>query len=99
MIKTIDIAWLGGLLEAEGWFGFTSVDKYPAISIAMIDEDIIDRVSDIWDTRISRQRNMWKVQINGAYAIQWMMTLFPFFGRYRKDTITRVVKGWRNYSS
>ncbi|KKL50069.1 hypothetical protein LCGC14_2309220 [marine sediment metagenome] len=97
MIKTIDIAWLGGLLEAEGWFGFTSVDKYPAISIAMTDEDIIVRVSDMWNTRVTRNRNKKVTKVNGSRAIMWMMTLFPFFGRHRKDAIIEVIKGWRGY--
>ena len=98
MIKITEIAWLGGLLEAEGWFGFTSKDRYPAISIAMTDEDIIVRVAAIWDTRITRNRNKWVTKINGSRAIQWMMTLLPFFGRHRRSTIARVVKGWREYS-
>ncbi|KKM86268.1 hypothetical protein LCGC14_1280670 [marine sediment metagenome] len=97
MVKLKDIAWLGGLLEGEGCFGF-SEKKYPNISVGMTAEDTITKVADMWDVRIHKSRNCWKTQINGAYAISWMMTLYPFLGRCRKDTITEIIKFWRNFS-
>jgi len=54
-----DIAWIAGLLEGEGYFGIDnrSKDRYevsntppsPFIKISMVDEDIIERLSQLLD--------------------------------------------------
>ncbi len=97
MIKMKDIAWLGGLLEGEGCFGL-SEKKYPNIALLMTAEDTVTKVADIWNVRIYKSRNCWKIQINGAYAIMWMLTLYPFLGKCRQKVIADIVKFWRSYS-
>ena len=97
MIKTIDIAWLAGILEGEGYFNLKQ-GKYPQIGLDMTSEDIVTRVSDMWDTRITRYRNRWITQVRGAYAIQWMMTLYPFLGKHRREAVVDVIKFWRGYT-
>ena len=96
MIKITDIAWLGGLMEGEGSFYLRS-GKYPNISVGMTAEDTITKVANMWDTGISHRGNMWKAELNGIRAIMWMMTLFPFLGRNRKNTIVEIVRFWREY--
>ena len=97
MARTKDIIWLGGLLEGEGYFGLQD-KKYPIISVNMTAEDTINKVSDMWNRRVLHHGNIWRTQICGPYAIQWMMTLFPFLGRCRKDVIIDIVKFWKEYS-
>ena len=97
MIKMKDIAWLGGILEGEGCFRLHT-GKYPMISIGMTAEDTIIKVADMWGTRIYRHRNMWETQITGAYAIQWMLTLYLFLNKNRRGIIVEAVKFWRKYS-
>jgi Fe-S cluster biosynthesis and repair protein YggX len=58
-LKETDIAWIAGLLEGEGYFGIDnrSKDRYevsntppaPFIKISMVDEDIIERLSQLLD--------------------------------------------------
>ena len=95
MIKTIDIAWLGGLLEGEGCF-MLARRRHPAISLAMTSEDTVIRASVLMKTKASQNKTMWRMQVNGIYAIQWMMTLYPFLGRRRKSTITEIIRYWKN---
>ena len=95
-IKLVDIAWLGGLIEGEAWFGFTK-RKYPIIRIKMTSEDTIAKVATIWNTRVYHLRNTWQTEVNGVDAIQWMMTLYSFLDKCRKEKITRIIKYWREH--
>ena len=45
-IKVKDIAWLGGLLEEEGWFGL-HLGHYPSISLGMTDEDTVVKAATL----------------------------------------------------
>ena len=96
MIKTTDIAWLGGLLEGEGSFYLRS-GKYPNIKVGMTDEDTIIKVAAMWKTRVCHHGNIYKADVNGIAAIQWMMTLFPFLNRNRRSNIIKIIKFWREY--
>ncbi len=91
---TKDIIWLAGLLEGEGYFGL-SEGKYPKIALGMTDEDIIVRASALINARVCRQKNMWITQVNGAYAIQWMMTLYTLLGKRRRECIREIIKVWK----
>ncbi len=91
------IAWLGGLLEAEGFFGLND-GKYPMISLLMTDKDVVEKVAAIWDTRVCHRKNLWTTTVWGIKAVSFMMTLYPFLGRCRKDTITEIIRFWKNYN-
>ncbi|KKK68941.1 hypothetical protein LCGC14_2197880 [marine sediment metagenome] len=95
-IKMKDVAWLGGLLEGEACFRLAQ-GKYPTISIGMTAEESIIKVADMWGTRIHRHRNAWVTQVHGAYAIQWMLTLYSFLNKNRRGIIVEAVKFWQKY--
>ena len=94
MVEITEIAWLGGLLEGEGWF-YLGGGKYPRIGIEMTAEDTINKVSDMWDTRVTRHRNLYVTSVNGFKAIKWMMLLLPFFGKCRRENIASIIKVWK----
>lgn len=96
MVETIvNIAWLGGLLEGEGYFVINSKKKYPRIGIEMTSEDVIARVAAMWDSRVTRHRNLYVTNVNGFRAIRWMMSLLPFLGKCRKEKIASIIKIWK----
>ena len=98
MVKRDDIIWLAGLLEGEGWFSI-SQKKYPLIGIFMTNEDVIVKVAELWDKNINRgvgsSKNGWRTQINGPYAIAWMMTLYPFLSKCRRKRIVEIIEFWK----
>ena len=94
-IKTIDIAWLAGLLEGEGCF-LVIRGKYPAIAVGMTDEDIIRRVAVMLKTEVSHSGNMYTTQISGFCAIPWMMTLYTLLGKRRREKIAKMIQLWKN---
>ena len=99
MIKRDDIIWLAGLLEGEAWFGLNirKRGKYPVIALSMTDEDVVVRVSNMWDTRVYRSRNCYVTRITGVRAIQWMMTLCTLLGKRRREKVISVIKVWRDH--
>ena len=97
MIKIKDVAWLGGLLEGEGSFYLRS-GKYPNIKLAMTDGDTVVKAAVMMKSKICRQGNIWRTDVNGIAAIQWMMTLFPFLNRNRRNNIIKIVRFWREYA-
>ncbi len=97
MVKRDDIIWLAGLLEGEGWFGLRE-GKRPILVLAMTDEDVVAEVATIWGASYYRYRTIWRTQINGVVAIQWMMTLCTLLGKRRKETVIGIIKYWRDNS-
>ena len=95
-MKVKDIAWLGGLLEGEGCFSLKK-DKYPRISLAMTDEDVIVKAASLMKikTMVYHHKNVWSFHIHGSYAIQWMMTLYPLLSKRRREKVASIIKFWR----
>ena len=97
MIKTIDIAWLGGLLEGEGYFGLNN-GKYPIITLNMTDEDTVVKAAVMMGVKVNHYRNYWTTNACGARAIGWMIALYPFLGKRRKEKVAKVIRFWREYT-
>jgi len=83
-------------LEGEGCF-ILNHGKYPSIILGMTSGDTVTRASNIWRGTVRRNKTMWLTQVNGTYAIAWMMTLFPFLGKCRQDSVTNIIKFWKEY--
>lgn len=110
MRRIQDIAWLGGLLEGDGTFTTmrrrTRQGQYPAIRLAMSDEDTIKRAAKVAGvgrvygpyTRAAGLGNkpmwVWHVQ-RQADAAGLMMTLYPLMSARRKGRIREVLAAWR----
>jgi|SRR6266850_540595 len=100
-MKTIDLAWIAGILEGEGHFrlGTTS----PNISLQMSDLDIIEKFRNLTKTNnvkitvIPRdgQKTMYNTNIYGNLAIQWMMTIYSLMGIRRKTKIKDIIEKWK----
>ncbi|KKL80884.1 hypothetical protein LCGC14_2000310 [marine sediment metagenome] len=97
MIKVKEVAWLAGLLEGEGYFGLNN-GKYPVIKLGMTDGDIVAKVSTLMNSRVRRRKNMYITQVNGVHAVEWMMTLYVFFGKRRREVVASVIKFWESYT-
>lgn len=94
-----EVAWVAGILEGEGTFGFT--DTYsPFIQIAMTDLDIIERVNNLLsngesnilviDGVTSNHKTQYKIKLHGEYSINWMKLILPFMGNRRTEKINEI---------
>ncbi|KKL14002.1 hypothetical protein LCGC14_2520130 [marine sediment metagenome] len=97
MIEVKEVAWLAGLLEGEGYFGLNN-GKYPVIKLGMCDEDVVTRAAVLMKSRVRRRKNMYITQVDGVHAIEWMMTLYVFFGKRRREVVASVIKFWKSYT-
>jgi len=105
-----EISWLAGLLEGEGCFHYAGPNKVPAITLNMIDRDVVTRARDLLISRnpitplrkgnfyISKTttgKPLYRVTITGYLAFQWMLTLYCLMGERRQAKMKEIVL---NYS-
>jgi len=102
MVKTLDIAWLAGLLEGEGSF-YLSRGTNPTITLGMTDEDVVRRVALLMgvDQHVYRQqlgsgKPFFRIAILGSKAHAWMMTLACLMGKRRKEKIFECLRSYMN---
>ena len=83
-----------------------------SLKVNSTDEDIIRRAGQLlhradknilvcdW-LSIHRPENkvQYEVSIHGKFAIQWMMTLYPFMGLRRKAKIRQIIREWKEYKA
>lgn len=96
------IIWLAGLIEGEGCFTYT-LQNGPRVSIKMVDEDTIIKISAIWKApyhKINKQKSTWQdsymISIYGSKAIQWMLSIYSLMSIRRKNKIRSIVQQWKN---
>lgn len=101
-INTLDIAWLGGLLEGEGCF--QDERGSPSITLATTDRDVMLRAARLMGVeaqatympgRKATYRPVHSCKAHGTRAIAWMMTLFPFFGERRQERVRGIIERWK----
>lgn len=108
-LSEIEIAWLAGLLEGEGNFGLDarSAKRYkvstarpsPFLRIAMTDQDIIERVSKLFEkTCFSPKRftvtgkQTYIVHVGDRETLGRLLPrLFPYFGKRRQQAVQKCL--------
>jgi hypothetical protein len=106
MVTTAELAWIAGILEGEGHFGFYAKTCNPRIVLAMCDRDIVERVAAFWGKNVRAKKvkargdgraftPQWTTSISGPEAVGWMLTLFRFMGYRRRGRMAANVAAWR----
>ena len=91
-------AFIAGVLEGEGSFGY--YEKDPRVTLKMCDKDIVERVA-AWaghgTVRLGRtsHQDQWRWELSGGRAIGAMMTIYTFMGTRRKAKIREVIARWK----
>jgi hypothetical protein len=102
VIRSVDIAWLTGLLEGEGSFRMSG--RSIAIVVNMIDRDVIERAATltgghVYDLPVPahkpRWNAQWRAQVKGPAAAGWMMTMYAWLGARRRLQIRHALSEWR----
>jgi len=95
--------WLAGYLEGEGSFmkGSPSNPNQPIIVVSSTDEDVIQKVAQLFGRRyqkISNERQTergWKpafaVRLRGTKAVELMRKLLPIMGERRQAQIKKAL--------
>jgi hypothetical protein len=97
-----NIYWLAGILEGEAWFGWK---RTPALTLQMTDEDIVQRVSNLFerpyykvrsDKRNIKGKTLYSVGIYSNDAIAIMKIVYPIMGARRQLQIEGVINNWKS---
>jgi hypothetical protein len=107
----VDIGWLAGFLEGEGYFGYGGSKKYPTIAIQLVstDKDVLEKVVDLFGGRIIQRKNtntghnVKGKPYKAIYSVSWYsdraaaiaMTVFPLMGTRRQTTIKNILDLWK----
>lgn len=98
-MRPMQIAWLAGLLEGEGCFGFS---HHIFIALGMTDRDTVAKVAALLNTKLrgpyrpSRgNKDMYYTTAYGYKAASWMMILFSFLSVRRRAVICEALGKWK----
>jgi hypothetical protein len=95
MLNNIEIAWLAGILEGEGYFGFNGSSKSlnPSIQVSMVDRDIIERIADLFAAVKGKKCNIMEIdrftKINSNWQTQYKVEIS---GKPARKIMLLVVK-------
>ena len=100
-VSSIDIAWLAGLVEGEGCF--KNNGSTPSIVVQMTDQDVIQKIANLFNTKImgpygpyaAQKQPTYIAQYSGKAAVGWMMTLYNLLGERRKAKIEELLNQWK----
>ncbi len=99
-MTSIEVAWLAGILEGEGYFGYNAS---PCINLAMTDLDIVERAAVLMGftgvmsvRKRANCKDYYRVAIHSSKAVGVMMTVYSFMGARRKEKIREVLVKWRS---
>ena len=102
--EQLKLAWLAGLLEAEGTFlrPVPSAPASPAIACQMNDADVVERVAGAFGTALQAVRRsdvsrpVYVARVRGARAVALMRRLAPAMSGRRQQAITAALRGHRS---
>lgn len=74
----------------------------PCIYIRMTDKDVIEKAAKLTNKKVYGpyksklgHKDSWSIEINGRFAIAWMMTLYPLLCQRRQNRIEEIISYWR----
>lgn len=98
-VSVTEIAWLAGLLEGEGSFGYKAYS--PRISMQSTDFDVMYEASRLLGCKIGgplqrgENKPIFYLALHGRAAAGWMMTLYTFMSSRRQGSIRDVLAKWK----
>jgi intein/homing endonuclease len=100
-MQLVDVAWMAGLWEGEGYIVFTGKEGSLKIGVGMTDEDVIQKFARLYGrggvylTRSKKGfKDQWTFRAYGRYAYALAVMLYPFLGTRRRGQVRAAVKKW-----
>lgn len=111
MISDIEIAWLAGLMEGEGYFGCVNYNNLEELGVNMTDEDVIYKVAQLIaniigkDVRVAtidrynkanpKWQYQYKIAIRGQDARMVMLAIVHHMCYRRRQRIWQVLNRYK----
>lgn len=106
MITTMEIAWLAGLLEGEGYFAWNKSWGSARVMLRMGDRDVVERAHKLCRatgvlSKIQRANPrsaipMYEMRLYGKRAAGVMMTVYAVMGERRQAKIREILDKWKS---
>lgn len=100
-MNDLDLVWLAGLLEGEGYFGITTRgngSRSPVVEVKMTDLDVVERAGLLMGARSvtikqmpEGQKTQYRARVTGKLALDLMIAALPHMGDRRTNRITEIV--------
>lgn len=110
MANAIEIAWLAGLLEGDGTFQMhnngskTKRNTCPLIGLAMLDLDIVEKVSKIFQCNIGKyltpkkDKHIYFARTARRSTVEpLILALYPYMGNRRKEQINKMLQWYKEH--
>lgn len=98
-LEQIDIAWLAGLLEGEGYFCILSPHGVPTprIVLSMTDKDVVEHVAGFFQRKVNGRplpsgKIDYKTSVTGPDALTLMRKLLPWMHGRRSRKIREILE-------
>lgn len=99
IMTELEIAWLAGILEGEGYFCY---QRGPSIRLSMTDRDIVERAGIIMGTHCHpmtprpNRKQAFRANIHGPRSIAMMERILPYMGTRRGAKIREIMQQYAN---
>lgn len=105
-MRTIDLAWLAGLMDGEGNFSLRTMmykgTRYPGIGmhLVMTDKEPVERAASlvgkpVYAYRIKSGKTAYRLNAYGDLAASWMMVLYSMLSPRRQGKIRECLSVWK----
>ena len=106
-MKTLDLGWLAGIIEGEGWIGFNttkSIHRCPCVEVGMVDKDVIARVAGLFGKKVlgpygpytTNRQAHYQAQVYGKDAVRVLKLILPHLGKRRTKAAKKMLKWWES---
>lgn len=98
-MDAVDIAWVAGIIEGEGWIGLRGSQRQCHINVSMTDEDIIRRLHETTGEghvgftpmrgNMTKPQWLWRVSDKRGVA-RVLCAIAPLLGVRRREQVAKV---------
>jgi len=107
-ISVRDLAWIAGILEGEGSFGWRKSNPSAYVCCVSTDLDVLVKLHNFLHFGgicrskstagpVVGSKTCYRWQIAGKRALGLMMTIYPFMGQRRQSKIRDVLEKWKEH--
>jgi len=103
-VSDLDLAWLAGFIEGDGWIGVTKRRNSNRIDTARIkitttDSDIAEKIATLWGRKVHAYehgpgrpgiKTYYEVWVCGEAAIRFLVKIRPLLCSRRREQIDEV---------
>ena len=102
--RTVDLYWVAGFLEGEGYF-YASPKHHGAIQVGacQVQREPLDRLAGFLGGRFHRKlyepkaRDQWAWTLGGSSAVGLMQTVYALMSPKRQEQIRKALGTWRTW--